>query len=205
MSCEEAPFEELCDDSLVVSASPSNEYINPCTKPLGLALFHPPYFPPAPQLHSFSEFLGDIRGYNPSFNPYCAYLEDVPGNITWSTFCDHASNFSTAFGKCKRMLTTFASFFFVFSYLHHFEIHAKAHRKFLRALTAIRVKARRLREKEWLMLLKPMWHSFGTFSTRPGILVLTLLPSFYFLSFPFCFVVDIRMSLVMDMTFCFCW
>jgi len=45
----------------------------------------------------------------------------------------------------------------------------------------------------------------GTFSAQLGILVLTLLPSFYFLSFPFCLVVDIRLCLVVDIRLCFCW
>jgi len=44
---EEAPFEELCDDSLVVGAAPSIEYIDPIhAEPLDMAPISPPYFPP---------------------------------------------------------------------------------------------------------------------------------------------------------------
>ena len=102
-----------------------------------------------------------------------------------------------AFDEFKRELTLFAPSLLVFSYSHHSEMHAAVHSKLLRALTASELTTRILRDKEWLMLLAPLWHSLGTFSTRPSIIVLTLLPSFYFLSFSFCLVVDIRL--------CFCW
>jgi len=49
------------------------------------------------------------------------------------------------------------------------------------------------------MLLAPLWHSSGTFSTRPDIIVLTLPPLlfiFYFLSFCFGLVMDIRIVLL---------
>ena len=84
-------------------------------------------------------------------------------------------------------------------------MHAAVHDKLLRALTASELTTRILRDKEWLMLLAPLWHSLGTFITRPAILVLTLLPCFYFLSFSFCLVVDIRLCLVVDIRLCFCW
>jgi len=46
---EEAPFEELCDDSLVIGAAPRVDYIDPiCTEPLDLAPFHPHHFPLTP-------------------------------------------------------------------------------------------------------------------------------------------------------------
>ena len=53
-----------------------------------------------------------------------------------STFFDHDPDFSMAFDKFKRALPLFAISLLVFSYLHHFEMHAKAHDKLLRALTA---------------------------------------------------------------------
>ena len=77
-----------------------------------------------------------IRGYNPSLDPYCAYLEDVPRNMTWSTFFDNTFDFSMEFSKFKRPLTLFASYFVMLSYLYHSEMHAVTYDKFLRALTA---------------------------------------------------------------------
>jgi len=89
-------------------------------------------------------------------DPYCAYLEDVPKNIMRRTFFDHVFDFSMAFDKCKRTLTTFASFLFAFSYLHHVKMHAKVHDKILRALTASELRTRVLTDmEEWLKLLKP--------------------------------------------------
>jgi len=66
----------LCDDSLVVGDAPNIEYIDPiCIEPLDLILISSPLFPTSPShLHAFHESLGDISGYNPSFDPYCAYV-----------------------------------------------------------------------------------------------------------------------------------
>ena len=85
---EEAPFEELCDDSLVVGVAPSVEHINPiCTEPLDFTPISSPLLPTTPShLHALHESLGDIRGYNPSLDPYSAYLEDMPRKIEWTTF-----------------------------------------------------------------------------------------------------------------------
>ena len=73
-----------------------------------------------------------------------------------------------AFDKYKRAPIFFAMLFFVFSYLHHSEMYAQAHDKLLRVLTASELTTCILRGKEWLMLLKSLWHGSGTFSTRPG-------------------------------------
>jgi len=80
---EDAPFEELCDDSLVVGAASSIDHIDSiCTEPLDLTPISTPLFLTTPShLHVFHEFIGDIRGYNPSLDLYCAYLEDVPRKI----------------------------------------------------------------------------------------------------------------------------
>ena len=92
---EEAPFGELCDDSLVVGAAPSIEHIDPiCTEPLNLTPISSSLVPTNRSLcHAFHESLGDISGFHPSFDPYCAYLEDVPRKIMWSTFFDHDFDF----------------------------------------------------------------------------------------------------------------
>ena len=49
----------------------------------------------------------------------------------WPTFFDSAFDFSMAFDKFKRALTLFATSLLVFSYLHHFEMHALAFNKLL--------------------------------------------------------------------------
>jgi len=164
---EEASFEELCDDSLVVGAAPSIDHINPiCSEPLDLTPISSPLLSTTPShLHAFHESLGDIRGYNPSLDPYCTYLEDVPRKIMWNTFFDHDFDFSMAFDEFKRALTLFAPSLLVFSYAHHFEMHAQAHDKFLRALTASELTTRILGDTEWLMLLKSSWSSSSTLST----------------------------------------
>ena len=122
----------------MVGAAPSIEHIDPiCTKPLDLTPISFPLLHTTPShLHAFHESLGDFRGYNPSLDPYYAHLEDMPSNIEWTTFFDYYFDFSMTFDKFKRELTLFAISLLVFSYLHHFEMHAQAHDKLLRALTA---------------------------------------------------------------------
>ena len=105
-----------------------------------------------------------------------------------------------ASGKFKSVLIFLAVFLIMLIYLHYHEMHAQADDKLLRALTASVLETRVLMdEEEWLILLAPLWHSSSTFSTRPGIIILTLLPLlfiFYFLSFCFCLAVDIRIVLL---------
>ena len=52
---EEAPFEELCDDSLVVGAAPSIDHIDPiCIEPLDFTPISFPLLPATPShLHAF--------------------------------------------------------------------------------------------------------------------------------------------------------
>ena len=130
---EKAPLEELCDDSLVVGAAPSIDHIEAiCTEPLDSTPISSPLLSTMPpHLHAFHESLGDIRGCNPSLDPYCAYVEDMPRKIEQTTFFDYYFNFSMAFDKYKRAPIFFAMLFFVFSYLHHSEMHAQAHDKVL--------------------------------------------------------------------------
>ena len=130
---EEALFEKLCDDSLVVGAAPSIEQIDPIyTEPLDLTPILSPLLPSNPSFwHAFHESLGDISGFHPSFDPYCAYLEDVPRKIVWSTFFDYDFDFFMAFYEFKRALTLFAPALLVFSYSHHSDMHAAMHDKLL--------------------------------------------------------------------------
>jgi len=62
---------------------------------------------------------------------WCAYLEDMPVKILWSTFVDHTFNFSMEFDEFKRPLTLVAPSFLVFSYSHHFKMHATTYVKLL--------------------------------------------------------------------------
>jgi len=92
---EEAPFDELYDDSLVVGATASFDHIDPiCTEPLESTPISSPVLPSDPShLHAFHESLGDIRGYNPFLDPYCVYLEDLPRKVIWNTSFNHAFDF----------------------------------------------------------------------------------------------------------------
>jgi len=81
---EEAPLEELCGDLVMGTDTPSIGPIDPIgNEPLDLTPTSAPLPPTIPShLHAFHESLSDIKGYNPSLDPYCAYLEDVPRKIT---------------------------------------------------------------------------------------------------------------------------
>jgi len=131
---EEAPFEELCGDIVMGSAAPALDLL------IELLNLTPTSFPLLPTTPSYvcayHESLGDVRGYNPSLDPCCAYLEDVLRKIMWSTFFDHAFDFSMVFGKFKKPLTFLASSFVVLSYLNYSELHATTYDKILRALIA---------------------------------------------------------------------
>jgi len=102
----------------MVSATPNIEFIDfICTEPFDSIPISSNLRPTIPShLHAFHESLGDIRWYHPSFDPYCAYLEDVPIKVMWSTFFDQASDFSMLFDKFKMPLTLLVPFLVVFSY-----------------------------------------------------------------------------------------
>ena len=93
---EEAPLKELCGDLVMGTDTPSIGPTDPIgNKPFDLIPTSSPLSPTIPShLHAFHESLDDIQGYNPSLDSYCAYLEDVPRKIIWSTFFDHAFDFS---------------------------------------------------------------------------------------------------------------
>jgi len=96
----------------VIDAAPSFGHIGlTFVQSLDLTLILSPLLPTTPShLHAFYKFLCDIRGYNPSFDPYYAYLEDMPGKIEWNSFFDHSFDFSMAFDKGMRTLTALATF-----------------------------------------------------------------------------------------------
>jgi len=123
---------------------------------LTYTLFHPLASHHPLSLHAFHKSLGNIRGRTPSFDPYCAYLEDMPRKIMLSIFFDHAFDFCMAFDQFKRALTFFIMILLVFFYSHHFEMHAKAHDKLLRAVTTSVLKTQLSRcKEERLMFFKP--------------------------------------------------
>jgi len=70
----EPSSEELCGDDVRVSAAPSIEHIDPIyTEPLYLTPISSPLLPTNPSLrHAFHGSLGNIRGFHPSIDPYCA-------------------------------------------------------------------------------------------------------------------------------------
>ena len=75
---------ELCGDLVMGIDTARIEHIDPiCHEPLDLTPTSSALPPTTPfPVHVFHEFLGDIRGYNSSLDPYCAYLEDAPRKIT---------------------------------------------------------------------------------------------------------------------------
>jgi len=85
---KEAPFGELRGDGVVVGVTLSIEHIDPiCTASLDLTPISFPLLPTTTShLHALHESLGDLRGHNPSFGPYCAYSEDMPRKIEWTAF-----------------------------------------------------------------------------------------------------------------------
>ena len=122
---EEAHFQEFCSDNVMGNAAPSIGLIHSiCSESLDLAPILSPLLPTTPsQVHAFYECLGDLRGSHPSFDPYCAYLEDVPGEMMWSTFFGHAFDFS--------MAPSFAPSLLMFCYSHHSKMHATTYDKLL--------------------------------------------------------------------------
>jgi len=77
---EEAPFVEFDGDLALNSDTPSVEHIDPiCSELFDSTPISYPLPPTTPSyMHTCHESLGDIKGYSPSFEPSCVYLEDVP-------------------------------------------------------------------------------------------------------------------------------
>jgi len=135
---EEAPVVECVGEDVWDNDTHSIEHIDPiCAELFDSTPILSSVLPPTPpQLHVDNEPLGDIRGYNPSLDPFCAYLAAMPRKILWRPLLANPFDFSMAFSKFKRALTFLASSFAVLFYLHHSEMHASMHDKLLRALTA---------------------------------------------------------------------
>jgi len=79
--------------------------------------------------------LGYLRGYDPSINPYCRSLENLPRKITWTACCNPFYDFAMGFDKVKRMLNVFGVIFIIASYLLFSELWSQEFDKFMHALT----------------------------------------------------------------------
>jgi len=134
---KQAPFVEFCGDIVMGGDTSSIRRTNPISYELfDLIPISHPLLTTTPHVHAFHESLGYIRGYNSSFYPFCAYLQEVPRKIMWSTFFYHTFDFSMAFDEFKRPLTLPVPSSLLFSYSHHSEMHATTYDKLLRALAA---------------------------------------------------------------------
>jgi len=97
---KEAPFEELRGDDVLHRATPTIELINSiCTEPLYSTPFIPFTFDHPSHLHEFHVSPGDVRGSHPSFDLYCACLEEKHRKIMWDTFFDHTFDFFMTFNR----------------------------------------------------------------------------------------------------------
>ena len=85
-------------------------------------------------VHNFVS-LGYFRGCEPSIDPYCVYLKDLPRKITWSTCFNPFYDFSIGFDKVKRILILFGVILVIASYLLFSELWSQEFDKLLRALT----------------------------------------------------------------------
>jgi len=61
--------------------------------------------------------LGYFKGCDPSIDPYCVCLRDLPKKITWTTFFNPSYDFSKVIDKVKRMLNVFGTILVITSYL----------------------------------------------------------------------------------------
>jgi len=61
--------------------------------------------------------LGYFRGYDPSINPYCICLGNLPKKIMWTTFFNPSYNFSMVFAEAKRIVILFGVILVIVSYL----------------------------------------------------------------------------------------
>jgi len=91
------------------------------------------------------EFLGTLRGYDPSLDLYSLYLANMLGKIILTSAFAYSSDFSNTFDMFRRAVIVTHLFIFVCSYLHSSELHAHAFDKLMRALTASDLVARVLR------------------------------------------------------------
>jgi len=86
--------------------------------------------------------LGYLRGYDPSIDPYCVSLEDLPRKITWTTFFNPSYDFSMIFDKVKRMLNVFGTILVITAYLLFSKLWSQVFDKILLVLTMSDLKRR---------------------------------------------------------------
>jgi len=73
---EEAPFGEFCGDIVMGNDTPNIRHTDPICFELfdSTPISSPSLSITLSYVHAFQESVGDVRGYNLSFDPYCAYL-----------------------------------------------------------------------------------------------------------------------------------
>ena len=114
--------------------------------------------------NEFDRSLGNYRGYNHCINSYYFYLEHMLRSIVLLSLPHYSANHIKAFNKLKKALFIIIVFIFIFSYLDLFEMHVQVYDKLLRALTPFEWEVDILKNKESLMLLRPLLTS-----TKRGI------------------------------------
>jgi len=72
-------------------------------------------------VHDYAS-LGCFRGYDPSIDPYCICLEDLPKKIMGTTFFNPFYEFSMGLDRVKRILNFFDVILVISSYLVFFEL-----------------------------------------------------------------------------------
>ena len=78
---------------------------------------------------------GYLRGHDPSIDPHCVCLHELPKKITWTTFFNPSYDFSKAIDKVKRILVVFGVIFVISSYLLFSDLWSQEFDTLLRALT----------------------------------------------------------------------
>jgi len=78
--------------------------------------------------------LGYFRGCDPSIDPYCVGLEDLPRKVMWTTFFNLSYDFPKAFAKVKRILILLGVILVIASYLVFPKLWSQDFDKLLRTL-----------------------------------------------------------------------
>ena len=121
----------------------------------------------------------------------------MPRSTVLSNLPHYSADYSKAFDKLKRALCIIIVFIFMFSYLHLFEMHGQVYDKLLRALTASKWEIDILKNKKWLMLVRPPLVSIerGIIQVQSVLGLVILFHPFYIITFVpfssfflFCFV-----------------
>jgi len=80
--------------------------------------------------------LGYLRGYDPSIDPYCVYVGDLPRKVMLTVFFNPCYDFSMGFDKVKRILAIFHVVLVITSFLVFSKLWSQKFDKSSRNLTA---------------------------------------------------------------------